>query len=628
MITTYPRSFVPVPSLRPNRLFGLLSLVICLLLSLAQPVAVPVNLSFPTPVEPALPYARADQNFFIENRGQFAAELAAVMLAREAQLAVGHDGRFHLKVNDAPPLTLYFASEGYTATPHVVLTGPLATQVSFLTGNDPSRWQTKVPVWTEVQLTGVIPQLTLALTVVEGRLRIRALPTGQPDLTRIRLVVEGATVVSVGDSSVEVQVGERHLSLPLLEVAGGNEKLRQVRPTVIGAHTVGAPIALTEAMGLHRPTLSSGSVAHLLAESTFLGGPGGGAASDSAAALQIDGQGSIFVAGKTDSTDFPTTSGAYDGSHNGGRDAFVAKLSGDLTTLQAATFLGGSGDDYAYALALDGQGNVVVAGQTYSADFPTTSGAYDGSHNGGDDAFVATLSSDLSTLQAATFLGGSGSDYARALALDGQGNVVVAGYTYSADFPTTSGAYDELYNGGADAFVATLSSDLSTLQAATFLGGSSWDSTTALALDGQGNVVVVGETRSADFPTTPGAFDGSYNGGFADAFVAKLSFTFDKTAPANTAPNQLTTVTLAWQAVGSGVDHYRYCSATTGGCTPATSVGTNTSVTLSGLTPGATYYWQVRACADSGCTVYTDADTGQHYAFTVHFAVYLPLMMR
>jgi hypothetical protein len=348
----------------------------CLLLSLVQPVAVRLNLPFPTTAEPALPYARADQNFFIENRGQFASELAAVMLAREAQLGVGHDGRLHLKVNDFPPLTLQFVSEGYTPTPQVVLTGPLATHVSFLTGNDPSRWQTKVPVWTEVQLKGVVPQLTLALTVAEGRLRIRALPTGQPDLTRIRLEIEGATVVGVGSAGVEVQVGERYLSLPLLEFAGGNERLHQVRPTMIGAHSVGAPIALTEMIGVHRPTLNPpSSAAHLLAASTFLGGPGGISGEDQATALKVDGQGNILVAGWTDSSNFPTTAGAYDDTLDGYRDVFVAKLSSDLGTLQAATFLGGSNDDSATALALDGQGNVVVAGETRSTNFPTTAGA-------------------------------------------------------------------------------------------------------------------------------------------------------------------------------------------------------------------------------------------------------------
>jgi hypothetical protein len=99
-------------------------------------------------------------------------------------------------------------------------------------------------------------------------------------------------------------------------------------------------------------------------------------------------------------------------------------------------------------LKVDGQGNVVVAGETDSSNFPTTAGAYDDTHNGGfyDDVFVAKLSSDLGTLQAATFLGGSHKDSATALAIDGQGTVVVAGWTESSDFPTTVGAYDATYN--------------------------------------------------------------------------------------------------------------------------------------------------------------------------------------
>ena len=95
-----------------------------------------------------------------------------------------------------------------------------------------------------------------------------------------------------------------------------------------------------------------------------------------------------------------------------------------------------------------------------------------------------------------------------------------------------------------------------------------------------------------------------------------LAQPFNKTAPANGATGQPTNPTLSWGA-SAGADHYRYCNSTTSGCTPATSVGTNTSVALSGLTPGATYYWQVRACADAGCTVFTDADgSGGHWSFS------------
>jgi hypothetical protein len=198
-----------------------------------------------------------------------------------------------------------------------------------------------------------------------------------------------------------------------------------------------------------------------LLAATFLGG-GGSLGRDVATALALDAQGNVLVAGWTDSANFPATPGAYDTTLGDERDAFVAKLSSNLTTLLAATFLGGRGFDEATALALDAQGNVLLAGWTGSAYFPATPGAYDTTFNGWHDAFVAKLSSDLTTLLTATFLGGMQRDVATALALDAQGNVLLAGWTESVDFPATPGAYDATYNGGrnlfggGDAFVAKL----------------------------------------------------------------------------------------------------------------------------------------------------------------------------
>src|SRR5262249_50593215 len=150
---------------------------------------------------------------------------------------------------------------------------------------------------------------------------------------------------------------------------------------------------------------------------------------------------------------------------------------------------------------------------TYSADFPTTSGAYDTTFNGFvKDAVVAKLDPSGSTLVWSTFLGGSGDDWAFALALDATGAVTVGGGTGSSDFPTTPGADDTTSNGGGDAFVAKLDASGSTLVWSTFLGGSSSDYTEALALDASGAVVVVGATYSSDFPTTPGAYDTTSNG--------------------------------------------------------------------------------------------------------------------
>lgn len=195
-----------------------------------------------------------------------------------------------------------------------------------------------------------------------------------------------------------------------------------------------------------------------------------------------------------------------------------------------STYLGGERWDAVWDMALDSSGNVYVVGGTASTDFPTTTGAFDETHNGGDpypwDAFVAKLSPDGSTLLYSTYLGGADyNDEPLQLCLDPQGNVLLTGFTYSPDFPTTQGAYDETHggNGWTDGFLTKLNSDGSALIYSTFIGGSERDSGHSLTIDADGNAYVTGQTKSADFPTTPNAFDRSFNYGGNDAFVMKVN---------------------------------------------------------------------------------------------------------
>ena len=253
--------------------------------------------------------------------------------------------------------------------------------------------------------------------------------------------------------------------------------------------------------------------------------------------IAVDSSGNAYVTGSTTSTEllakpFPVATGP-DSTQNGGLDAFVAKVNSTGTALTYAGFIGGSGSDIGMGIAVDSSGNAYVAGQTSSsaATFPVTVGP-DLSHNGGtEDAFVAKVNSNGTSLTYAGYIGGSASDIGYAIAVDTSGSAYVAGRADSteATFPETSGSFDTTQNGGADAFVAKVSADGSSLTYAGYIGGASTDIAFGIALDGSGNAYVTGETGSSEvtFPVTVGP-DLTYNStssGDYDAFVAKINST-------------------------------------------------------------------------------------------------------
>jgi hypothetical protein len=266
--------------------------------------------------------------------------------------------------------------------------------------------------------------------------------------------------------------------------------------------------------------------------STFLGA----GSFDRIICLGLDISGNVIVAGETWSTDFPTTPGAYDTSHNGGSsDIFVSCLIANGDSLLWSTFIGGSGRDEPYDLAIDNQGRPTVVGVTMSSDFPTTPNAFDTTLSGQRDAVMVRLNADGSGLVYSTYLGGSDEDWICTIDLNGSGEAYVGGYTNSADFPTTPGTYDTTHNGLRDAFVAHMNTDGSDLLYSTFLGGGNhegwaYDVTIfvtrqmALALDASGEVVIAGMTASLDFPTTTGAYDTILNGDY-DIFVTRINAT-------------------------------------------------------------------------------------------------------
>jgi uncharacterized protein (TIGR03437 family) len=274
----------------------------------------------------------------------------------------------------------------------------------------------------------------------------------------------------------------------------------------------------------------------------------GGTAADVGLGIALDASGNIYVTGMTLSSDFPVSAGAVQtkiatGTFGGNnRMCFVSKLNNAGTALQYSTFLGGSdGDTTCTGIGVDSTGNAYVSGATYANNYPTVNAIqakYTSSGFMPFDAFVSKVSADGTKLIYSTYLGGSGTSGATAIAVDATGNAYVTGATTSKDFPVTTGAYQTAYAGAGgqritiiasgDAFVTKMD-PTGKLVYSTFLGGSKDDIGIGIAIDGAGNAYVAGSTMSSNFPTVS-AYQSSYKGSAGDVnytsgdgFVAKLN---------------------------------------------------------------------------------------------------------
>jgi hypothetical protein len=273
-----------------------------------------------------------------------------------------------------------------------------------------------------------------------------------------------------------------------------------------------------------------GAGANDLLWATFLGGT----CVDSAYALAVDSSGNAYVAGNTCSTDFPVSAGAFDTTCGSGdecadfNDAFLAVLNPSGASLLYGSFFGGSDNDIANGIALSG--NIAyLAGETSSANFPTTSSGYDRTC-GADgncnlesnvpysDAFLLKVNRTVNGsagLLYGSYIGGNDTDIANAVAVSGN-QATVAGITYSPDFPGGG------FGGETDAFATRIDTGIAGAGGLTYsrlIGGLSFDEATAVAVDSGGNAFLTGETRSTNFPSTAQG----YVGGSSDAFIARLA---------------------------------------------------------------------------------------------------------
>jgi beta-propeller repeat-containing protein/centrosomal CEP192-like protein len=333
-----------------------------------------------------------------------------------------------------------------------------------------------------------------------------------------------------------------------------------------------------------------------LVYSTYLGGTG----EEQCTGIAVDSAGHAYIAGATESTDFPTKN-AIQPTHAGGlRDAFVTKIAGAGNALIYSTYLGGSVTDYGSAIAVDSAGDAYVVGSTNSFDFPTANAIQPTFAGGGvTDGFVSKFNPAGSALVYSTYLGGTGDDSVNGVAVDSVGDAYVTGGSTSSHFPTVN-AIQPTNHGGRDAFVTEINPLGSAFVYSTYLGGPTNDSGTSIALDSARSTYVIGTTKS-QFPRTPLAFQqtlATLNHGFVAKIAQKTSVSvsaanlyFDWGVIGTTKPAKMVTVTNTGSSTLTikkiyigGLDPGDFAETNT--CGSALAAGTNCRVTIT-FTPSA-----------------------------------------
>ncbi|HKS95644.1 MAG TPA: SBBP repeat-containing protein [Terriglobia bacterium] len=395
--------------------------------------------------------------------------------------------------------------------------------INYFLGKESQQWRTGIPTFGRVRYRDVYPGVNLEYYGTRGQLEYDFLVSPGADPRAMALGIETGSsrplrIDSGGSLVIETAAGEIRMPKPVVYQTGMASK-RQNRQSVEGRyvlkgeHKVGFEVGSYDST---RPLV----IDPVLSYSTYLGG----SRSDSGTGIAVDSSGSAYVTGYTFSADFPTQDPAQ--AYAGSTDAFVTKLNAAGSALIYSTYLGGSADDLAAAIAVDAAGNAYVTGSTDSLDFPTLN-ALQSSSAGGTDAFVTKLDPS-GALSYSTYLGGAFTDVGQGIAVDSSGSVYLTGSTLSVDFPTQS-ALQPANGGGYDAFVTKLSPDGRSLVYSTYLGGSADENnpflsnlnTAGIAVDSAGNAYVAGYTPSNDFPTR-NAIQMS-NHGFINAFVSKLN---------------------------------------------------------------------------------------------------------
>ena len=403
------------------------------------------------------------------------------------------------------------------ANPNTTVTGvnELQGKSNYFLGNDPARWRTNVPTYSKVKYEAIYSGIDLVFYGNQRQLEYDFIVAPGADPRNIAFDISGASRIrkdAKGDLLFKTGEGEIRWHKPVVyQEKDGTRNEIAASYAITAKNRIGFELAKYDA--------SSPLYIDPLVYSTYLGGGG----FDQGNAIALDSAGNAYVTGYTVSTDFPMMN-PLQPNVAGGEDAFVAKINPSGSAFVYSTYLGGTGADLGNAIAVDNAGNAYITGETNSPDFPTVNPLQPTPRG----AFVTKIDPAGSALVYSTYLGGTYLDVGNAIAVDNVGHAYVAGLARSHDFPTTSGAFQKVCNGGSecaqagDAFVSKINAAGSAFVYSTFLGGSNIDFSLGIAVDNAGNAYVTGATYSYNFPTK-NPLQPHKGGTSFNAFVTKIN---------------------------------------------------------------------------------------------------------
>jgi hypothetical protein len=471
-----------------------------------------------------------NKNFFIENKGQWPSEVKYLAKVGGMNAWITNSGvvydYYQVKRNYTqqqlekltPDKKTKFEQDNTSINGHVVkmqLVSANGNAVStpdnrqegyynYFLGNDETKWASNVPLYGNVAINEIYPKIDVKYYFDGKNIRYDYIVKPGADISKLKMKFEGQESVRINES------GELVIKTSLGEVTNGklysyqNDKGKEKEVTCTFKQDTDGSINLS----VKDYDKTKDLIIDPLIYSTFIGG----SYDDGASAIAVDAQGNAYITGNTNSSNYPTTPGAYR-SGSIGREVLVSKINQTGSTLIYSAFIGGRSDDYGQTIVIDANGNTYITGITDSPDFPTTPGAYTTASSYSYRVFVTKLNTTGNALVYSALIGEAMDP---SIALDKNCNAYITGFLAKTNFPTTPGAYKTT---GSGIFITKLNPAGSELVYSTFIDENGQSYSYSIATDAYGNAYITGQSFFSGYPTTPGAYKTAGSG----IFITKLN---------------------------------------------------------------------------------------------------------